>query len=141
MTIIILPPKGPRASTTLDCNDLVVSLKGAIELDLDIEADPDFIAVLEIDLDSPLRKEQIDIDDNAVLQVSGYGSEADTENTNGDGEREGRGINISRDLFASSAEVRGSFISGQSSQYPDWPKAPINVHSCVWLSGEWRRAA
>lgn len=103
--------------------------------------DPEFITVLEIEPERTVRKGDIDVDDNAIPQVSGYGSEVDTENTNADCEIESRGINISKDLFASSAEVRGSFASGQSSQYLDWPEAPINVHSAPWFSGKWNRGA
>jgi hypothetical protein len=68
--------------------------------------DPKLVPILEIELEGSFRNKDINLDDNPFFQVAIYGSEADADHAESDGDLPGASINVSRELFISLAKVR-----------------------------------
>jgi hypothetical protein len=117
--------------TTSKGDDLVVPIKTAIERDLDINMDPKLVPILEIELERPLCHKNVNIDANSIFQVAINRSEANAHHADRDGNFEGAGINVARELFVSLAKARQVSYYSAWRGYLDGPEAPFNGNSGV----------
>ena len=72
-----------RIKDDLDTEDLVVSLIASIKGNLDRNMNPDFIAILQIELDFALRNKQVYLHSHSVLEIAVNVAETDANDGNG----------------------------------------------------------
>jgi hypothetical protein len=82
----------------LDSEDLVVTFEVSVELDTDIQMDPDLVTILEVNFNGAMGKEEVDIDANTILEVSEDVADVDTENAHANTNLQGVDVNVTSDL-------------------------------------------
>lgn len=100
-------------TSCLEAHDLVVTLVLTVEDDLDLQMDPELVAVLEVEPNLALGDQKVDFDTNTVLEVAINIAETDACHRDTQADLERVGVEVTRDLFR--VKERNVSVSGFSS--------------------------
>lgn len=73
-------------------------MEGPVEFHLEVQADPELLGVLQIELDRALGEEDIDVEPDALVQAPVDVPEVDAEDGDADPDLEGVGVDVAGDL-------------------------------------------
>lgn len=79
--------------------DFHVFMVTTIELNVQVNADPKFVSVLQIEFELALDNEQIDLDHEPLLQIAVEVADADPDNSNGNSDFVGLKVDITSNLL------------------------------------------